>query len=767
MNITAISDLISDDNPKETSQHILENTTVRRSQTEKDVMKASEQNFHIMMDNALMGIRIREENDLVLYLNQAYLDIFGYKNMEEAKASDPRNQYTPESYASFLQRKKNIMQGESIANKFEIDIIRKDGALRHLQILGKKITSAGKTQYQTFYNDITEIKQAEKALKVSEQSLRSTLDNSPMGIYIVDNDLNCLYANQALLDIFGYENINEMKVNPPAKYYTPESYAGLLQRRERQSRGEPNPDIFEIDITPKGCNMRHLQVFRKDVLWDGKLQREVIYNDISDRKTAEDALRMSEEKYRLIVENSSDFIFTLNEGKFIYVSPSVKKVLGYDQGDIIGQSFRSFVHPDDLPIIDKTVKRHDEGDTQPVSGDVYRFRHSSGEWRWHTCRGTAIRADGEHVFNFVGIATDITERKQVEEKLEQAAQEWRTTFDSITDLISIHDKDNRILRVNKAIADMLHTTPQELIGKYCHEVMHGTKDPPIDCPHIQTIKSSKPSSTVTFNVDLGLHFQESTSPLFNEKGEITGSVVVIRDVTKQKRIEEQLIMTDRLASIGELSSGIAHELNNPLTSIIGFSQLLMEGDVPSDMKESLTIVYNEAQRAASIVKNLLTFGRKHAPVRELCSVNTVIEGVLRLRAYEQQVNNIIVEKLLAPDLPQIMMDHFQMQQVFLNIIVNAEFAMLETNNKGTLTISTEKTENFIRITFVDDGKGISGENLKHIFDPFFTTKEVGKGTGLGLSICHGIVTEHGGKIYAGNGDSHGAVFTVELPINTQ
>jgi signal transduction histidine kinase len=238
-------------------------------------------------------------------------------------------------------------------------------------------------------------------------------------------------------------------------------------------------------------------------------------------------------------------------------------------------------------------------------------------------------------------------------------------------------------------------------------------------------------------------------------------------VTKQKRIEEQLILSDRLASIGELSSGIAHELNNPLTSVIGFSQLMMDGDVPADMKENLVIVYNEAQRAASIVKNLLTFGRKHAPVRELSNVNTVIEDVLRLRAYEQQVDNIKVEKQLESDLPQIMMDHFQMQQVFLNIIVNAEFAMLEANHRGKLTISTKRIEGFIRIDFADDGKGISEENMKHIFDPFFTTKEVGKGTGLGLSICHGIVTEHGGKIYARNGKSQGAIFTVELPFNTQ
>jgi signal transduction histidine kinase len=230
-------------------------------------------------------------------------------------------------------------------------------------------------------------------------------------------------------------------------------------------------------------------------------------------------------------------------------------------------------------------------------------------------------------------------------------------------------------------------------------------------------------------------------------------------------MEEQLIVTDRLASIGELSSGIAHELNNPLTSVIGFSQLLMEGNVPDEMKENLTTIYSEAQRAAVIVKNLLTFARKHAPVKQLTQVNTVIESVMRLRAYEEKVNNIEVERHMANNIPEIMIDSFQMQQVFLNIVVNAEFAMLEAHKRGKLTITTEQSEGIVRISFADDGPGITKENMKRIFDPFFTTKDVGKGSGLGLSICHGIVTEHGGQIYAKSEIGQGATFIVDLPLN--
>jgi signal transduction histidine kinase len=189
-------------------------------------------------------------------------------------------------------------------------------------------------------------------------------------------------------------------------------------------------------------------------------------------------------------------------------------------------------------------------------------------------------------------------------------------------------------------------------------------------------------------------------------------------------------------------------------------------DTADDVKEDLGLVHGEAQRAAGIVKNLLTFARKHAPVKQLSQINGIIEDVLRLRAYEQKVSNIEVIKQFDPKLPQTMIDHFQIRQVFLNLIINAEYFMIEAHNRGTLTITTKSSDSIVRISFADDGPGISKENLSRIFSPFFTTKEVGKGTGLGLSICHGIVAEHGGSISARSQLGKGTTFVVELPISS-
>jgi signal transduction histidine kinase len=240
-----------------------------------------------------------------------------------------------------------------------------------------------------------------------------------------------------------------------------------------------------------------------------------------------------------------------------------------------------------------------------------------------------------------------------------------------------------------------------------------------------------------------------------------------RSETGPRQAEEQMLITDRLASIGELASGIAHELNNPLTSVIGFAQLLLGRELPEDIREDIGVIYREARRAADVMKNLLIFARKHPPAKQPVNINGVIEKVLALRAYEHGVENIQVVTRLAAELPPVMADYFQLQQVFLNIVINAEHFMLQAHHRGTLTIATRRAGENIIASFTDDGSGIAKENLARLFDPFFTTKEVGKGTGLGLSICHGIISAHGGQIYAESELGKGTTFIVELPLSQE
>ena len=362
------------------------------------------------------------------------------------------------------------------------------------------------------------------------------------------------------------------------------------------------------------------------------------------------------------------------------------------------------------------------------------------------------------------LKSEIAERKQAEERIERVYEQWQTTFNSITDRIYIVDNDFKLVRVNKAFADAVGRNPEELIGDTCYRVLHRSSVPIVTCPLKKMALTKAPVTAEYFEPSLGIYLDITSSPILDDKGEVIGAVLIARDIAERKRMQEQLMLTDRLASVGELASGIAHEINNPLTSIITFSQLLSEKDLAGDIKEDLATINSEARRTAEIVKNLLTFARKHPPKKQPTLIHNVIEDALKLRAYNQQQNNIEVYRQFAPDIPEIMADNFQLQQVFFNIIINAEYFMILAHNRGRLTITTEKVDGFIRVSFADDGPGIQKENLSRLFAPFFTTKEVGKGTGLGLSICHGIVAEHGGRIYARSEQGGGSTFVIELPV---
>jgi signal transduction histidine kinase len=227
---------------------------------------------------------------------------------------------------------------------------------------------------------------------------------------------------------------------------------------------------------------------------------------------------------------------------------------------------------------------------------------------------------------------------------------------------------------------------------------------------------------------------------------------------------QQLLQAEKLTALGELVAGVAHEINNPLSSIMGYAQLLLGRDVSPDVKRRLETMFSEAERIGRIVKNLLTFARKHPPERKWLGLNGIIEKTLELKAYHFKVSQIRVEKDLASDLPMTMLDFHQIQQVLLNLLNNAEQAMGEAGRGGTIRLTTRRKGDRIETRIADDGPGVPAEIQTRIFEPFFTTKKEGKGTGLGLSLCYGIVQEHGGTIRVEGAPGTGATFVIDFPV---
>lgn len=270
------------------------------------------------------------------------------------------------------------------------------------------------------------------------------------------------------------------------------------------------------------------------------------------------------------------------------------------------------------------------------------------------------------------------------------------------------------------------------------------------------------------------HMQSQGIAVKSPSGEVEKVIIVARDVTdsvefgeKQKALEQQLRQAEKLNSLGKTISGVAHELNNPLTGIMGFCQLLLRDEgiqENSRHREDINAVFREAERCQKIVRNLTTFARKHKPEKTHIGLNGLLADCLKLQENQLRVHNVEVRAEYDAQLPKTMADFHQLQQVFMNLIGNAQDAMAGLAGGKIISVKTRMADGFIRVEIADSGPGIPAEIADRIFEPFFTTKEPGKGTGLGLSISYGIIAGHGGSISAGNAPGGGALFTVDLPV---
>jgi PAS domain S-box-containing protein len=350
-------------------------------------------------------------------------------------------------------------------------------------------------------------------------------------------------------------------------------------------------------------------------------------------------------------------------------------------------------------------------------------------------------------------------------KIDEAQKEWEIIFNAIEEGISIHDANFNILDANQSLARILKTTTSELNGKRCYEIFHQLSEPLKGCPCLQFIEKKKFPSMDVKIPHLNGEFNISIYPLSNAEGGLKGFVHIMRDITKQSRLEGESVQLEKLSVLGELISCVAHELNNPLTSVMGYAQLLKGSkEVSGEIKEDLEKLYNEAMRTSEIVKKFLAFARKRKPEKSYVNINEILRSTIALKSYDSKVNNVAAVEDFQADLPRTMADPQQLQQVFLNLLTNAEYAMKEAHGRGRLEIQTRSNleRTLLRVSFKDDGSGISEENLSNVFEPFFTTKETG--TGLGLSVSYRIVQEHEGTISVKSRLGEGATFTVELPI---
>ncbi len=483
-----------------------------------------------------------------------------------------------------------------------------------------------------------------------------------------------------------------------------------------------------------------------------------VLKDITDRREAE-------RKYRELFDSIQEgLFFATPDGRFLDVNDAMVRMLGYGSRE---EMLRSDVSPHLYPapaarerflqaLAERGVLRNYEETLRRKDGALL-----------HTLQNiTAVRDAQGRIAQIRGLMLDVTEQKSFQSQLQRERDFNQKILNTTQSMILVLDTAGLISYANRRCYEAGYRE-DELIG---HRLVDWVE--PSHRKDFEAALETTANGQQVENLELQVrrsdetmgHFSISLSPMRDEQSAVNNLVVVMTDITDAVLLQAKLAHSERMATIGRLVSGVAHEVNNPLAAILGFTDLLLENpDVPLSAREDLQIILQETQRTKDIVQDLLSFARQRPVQREPVQVNTVLRQTIKLRSYDFASHGVEVTEEFDETLDPALGDAQQLQQVFLNILNNAYDAVQETGRRGHIEIRTERAGSSVQVVVTDNGTGIA--DPQHIFDPFYTTKQPGKGTGLGLSICYGIVRAHGGEIQCWNNtDSGGSTFVVRIPL---
>jgi len=474
------------------------------------------------------------------------------------------------------------------------------------------------------------------------------------------------------------------------------------------------------------------------------------------------AQRDKEKRFTQLFETLQEGVYICTpDGKLLEVNPALVAILGYEnKEDVLNlapEALKVDTSPD--PVLGRIGSQTGRTRTREV-----RLKKKDGGVAICQDASTGVIEDGR-VVRYQGTLVDMTEKRTMERQLRSQEEFRRHLLESFPDLILVLDLKGQFTFVSPRIRELLGYGPEALLGNNIEDAENSSPELAKLYRMVAAGENSRPSC------EYGARHQDGSgrtmlgvaSPLRDAESKLTGVILSVRDVTIEKKLEQQIIQSERLAAMGQMIGGFAHELNNPLTAILGNAQLLEDRETDETARKRIETLNQEARKAAEIVKNLQFFARPPAPGHSLVDVNELVQRTVQMQSYPLRKSNITVDFLPEPTLPTVVADSNQLMQVFLNLLLNAEQAIRENREKGTIRVRLGRNPDSVWIVFQDDGPGIAPETLPHIFDPFFTTRRPGRGTGLGLSICKTVLREHAGNIEAASAPGGGAVFTITLP----
>ncbi|XPV75007.1 MAG: PAS domain S-box protein [Desulfovibrio sp.] len=690
----------------------------------------------------------------------------------------------------FEKRITNIAQGKYSAtfNPSE-SFLELSGILRESQTMARMINAR------------------EEALWEAQEQYRSIFESISEGLFQLNPLGKLISANPALAQLFGFENPDELIVKTPISEQVNNIVEAQMSKIILTQINKGNPiESLEISMQKQDgenilCRISAKPIYDKE----GSLIRvDGLLEDITEQRRAEESLRRSEEQLKLALEAGNDGLWDwdIQTGE-AYFSPQYYRMLGYEPHDFAAnyENWRALVHPQDEQRTTDTIFHAIEN--RQAFSEEFRMRTKDGAWRWILGRGKVAGIDGTgKPLRVVGTHTDIHRRKMSEVELNRLRNRLTSILDSMPSLLIDLDKDGRILQWNKVAEEKLQKPYQEIAGTHFHTVM------PELTEFQEQVRLAGEDGIATGNLQKDMtingkkrHVNIFIFPVIAEG--IDGAMMRIDDISEQHRMEEIMIQTEKMMSVGSLAAGMAHEINNPLGIILQSIQGMQRRITPTlpankrkahelDIDLEQMNLYLEARnilkymnaieeagtRAASIVKNMLNFSRKSELQYEKTNLNTILEHAISLASNDYNlkkkydIRKIEIVKNLDKNLPEISVRATEIEQVLINILRNAAQAFTEKEyvepESPQITLDTYANEEQVILRISDNGPGMKENVRKRIFEPFYTTKAPGIGTGLGLSVSYFIITQtHNGTLEALSSHGEGTTFIIKLPIATE
>lgn len=766
---------------------------VRTLQRAHDQLQQNEQRLALALKSGHFGILDWDiQKDEMIWDDGMYAICGIVRDSREMSIESWQNHVHREDRRKFLEDiNPQIIREKGYDTEFRI--LRPDGTVRHIKADGFVVKDKdGKPMRLICLNhDVTERMQDQEALRKSQEQYTKLVDTIPDALIRTDLEGNINFVNDQTLRISGYRN-DEIVGKNILSFIVSEDWNTAIQNSLLMIERKLGPR--EYRLTMKDGRKVPFEV-NGDVLRDEDGKPFGIVNicrDVSDRKQAEDALRESERKYRLLTEKMTDVVWITDLNfRTLYITPSVQTVLGFSPEERIPLDAAEQMTPESLALAIETLTRElaieaqGLGDPDRTVNLLLEYYHRDGTTRWLDTTIGGFRDDQGVLTELHGVSRDVTARKQAEEAVKKSEEMLHLITENMSDLIRVTDLQGNNLYVSPSHFRGLGYTRDERVGKSAFDIVHPDDIEMIINKYAEGLAAEK-RIEVEYRVrhaDGHYVWLDTVADLLrNDQGEPKAVVMSSRDVSDRKimeeerqKLEQQLLQSQKMDAIGQLAGGVAHDFNNMLSVIIGNTEMVINRLTPSDpLRMQMQDIMNAGMRSADLTRQLLAFARRQTVSPKVLDLNDTVSRMLKML---QRLIGENIKLIWKPgqNLWSVRMDPSQIDQLLANLTVNARDAM---NKAGKIIIETSNTicdeayhtvhpewipGDYVVLSVSDDGCGMEKETLDNIFEPFFTTKKEGQGTGLGLATVYGIVKQNDGFINVYSEPGMGTTFKIYLP----